>query len=143
MKKIVIGIDPDVTASGVGVMEDGELSLFQATLWSLFDLLIESKSVSEMNNCTLSVRLEAGWLIPGTWHDGGRAAAKKVGRNHEIGRQIEAFCKANSINVDLIKPCGYSSYTHQTFCKITNWPIKNETNKDTRVGGLLAFVGGK
>ncbi len=135
---VIIGIDPDVEASGVGFWrpEEKYLMLFQFTLWNLFHYL----SMINFDE-TVLVRLEAGHKIRSTWHKGGNGMAKRVGANHEIGRQIEKFCKANGIDVQLIKPQGYSSVDHERFCKITGWNIKEKTNPEKRVAGLLVFGG--
>lgn len=88
----------------------------------------------------VEVIIEAGWI--GTknksWHGGGKGSAYDVGRNHEIGMQIEKFCKANGINPHLMKPNGYSSMKHEDFCKITGY--KGRTNSETRVAGMFAFI---
>ena len=62
-----------------------------------------------------------------------------VGRNHEIGRQIEEYCIKHVISYDLVRPQGYSSYTHAVFCAITKWPIKALTNADSRVAGMMVY----
>lgn len=65
--------------------------------------------------------------------------AKRVGANHEIGRQIEKYCIDHNIQLQLVAPCGLSNVNHETFCKITGWPIKDKTNPEKRVAGLLCY----
>lgn len=92
------------------------------------------------NEYTVMVRLEAGWLAKGmNWHKGGYGSANKVGRNHEIGRQIEKHCIKHHIRYELVKPLGYSSYDHRMFCAYTKWPITSRTNSETRVAGMLVY----
>lgn len=133
--EFVIGIDPDVDKSGFAIFytQNKNLRVFQYSLWDLFEELLKFKK-------PILVRLEAGWLIKKrNWNGGGFAGAGDVGRNHEIGRQIEKFCIKFNIPYVLIKPCGLSGINHATFCKITGWPIKELTNPEKRVAGLLAF----
>jgi len=133
-EEFVIGIDPDVDKSGFAYWIMGQkLRLEQYDLHDTFFTLMNLRE-----NCF--VRLEAGWLIKKrNWNGGGFAGAGDVGRNHEIGRQIEKFCKRFNITYTLVKPCGLSQINHATFCKITGWPIKELTNPEKRVAGLLAF----
>src|SRR5690606_36229532 len=88
---------------------------------------------------SLFVRLEAGHNVKSTWHKGGNGMAKRVGANHEIGRQIEKFMIKHGIKHELVKPLEGSRINHETFCKITGWDIKRKTNPETRVAGLLAY----
>lgn len=131
----VIGIDPDVSKSGFSIYNrvTKNLELFDYDLFDLFNVLLQMKDLN------ILVRLEAGHLEKGVWHKGGNGAAKKVGANHEIGRQIEKFCKSNQIRYQLVKPCGFSSYDHNKFCSITGWDKKIRTNPEKRVAGLLVW----
>ena len=131
---LVIGIDPDVAKSGVSLWNryTKSLELGEKSLWELFEYL---KSMADK----ATIRLEAGHMDKSTWHRGGNGMAKRVGANNEIGRQIEKFCIENSINVELVKPAGYSSFTHERFCKVTGWNEKVKTNPEKRVAGLLVF----
>lgn len=134
--KVYIGIDPDVEASGFAVWDKVNLTALRCyDLPDLFDsLLLYHKSTA------VFIRLEAGWLAKGlNWHKGGNGAANKVGRNHEIGRQIEKFCIKHNIPYKLILPAGYTSYTHESFCNITKWPIKVKTNSETRVAAMMVY----
>lgn len=137
-EEFIIGIDPDVDKSGVASfhVQSKQLILGQLDLWDLLNDICKF----DLNGKIL-VRLEAGHTVKSTWHKGGNGMAKRVGANHEIGRQIEKFCKRFSIPYTLVKPCGLSQINHATFCKITGWPIKELTNPEKRVAGLLAFNG--
>lgn len=132
---LYIGIDPDVKASGFAIWNKKHLQLFCLDLPDLFEMLTELKSEKR-----ILVKLEAGWLAKGlNWHKGGNGSANSVGRNHEIGRQIEKYCIKQNIPYDLIKPLGYSGYKHEQFCAVTKWPARVKTNSETRVAGLLVY----
>lgn len=132
----IIGIDPDCSKSGFALHHNKRVfKLFELTLWELFDQLMYLKSSIR----DIKVRLEAGHKVNRTWHKGGNGMAKRVGANNEIGRQIEKFCIEHDIALELVNPCGLSNVNHETFCKITGWDIKQKTNPEKRVAGLLAF----
>jgi hypothetical protein len=130
-----IGIDPDVKASGFAVWHKKQLELCCYDLPELFDALFDLSTKGR-----LKVRLEAGWHAKGlNWHKGGLGSANAVGRNHEIGRQIEKYCLKYDIPYELVKPLGYSGWKHERFCTYTKWPVKCKTNPETRVAGLLVY----
>lgn len=130
----VIGIDPDVDKSGFAVYlrSNNRLTLHQYDLFDLFEQILK------FTRPTL-IRLEAGHHVKSTWHKGGNAMARRVGRNHQVGFEIEKFCTRFKIPFELVKPCGLSQINHEKFCKITGWDIKKLTNPEKRVAGLLAF----
>lgn len=99
---IIIAIDPDVDGSGVAILNPEEriLRIEQFTLPVLVDYLRTVKPLYDRDGIDYVVVVEASWKIRGNWHleyndSRNRAAAKgqRVGRNHEIGRQIVEFCK--------------------------------------------------
>lgn len=140
---LVVAIDPDVEKSGwciVGIERDNPI-LTTKTLWEVF------KSLNSLMEDHIVI-IEAGWLVnKSNWHTYGNKgigekASQNVGRNHEIGRQIEKFCIAHEINYRLEKPRGYSDpkrYSHEGFIGITGWKHIKKTNPETRVAGLFAF----
>lgn len=134
-QRYIIGIDPDTNKSGIGVFDRAtrKLSVMEHDLFDLDQFL-----TTEFNG-DLLVRLEAGHLDNRTWHKGGNGMAKRVGANHEIGRQIEKLLIKRQIPYMLVKPCGLSDYTHESFCKVTGWPPHIKTNPEKRVGGLLCY----
>jgi hypothetical protein len=133
-----IGIDPDVQASGLGVWDTKAKKLIQLTCEDLTDLC--ATLLSWHQSYVVKVRLEAGWLATGlNWHYGGKRSGNDVGRNHEIGRQIEKYCIKYNIPYELVKPLGYSSWNHRRFCQYTGWPTDVRTNPDKRVAGLLVY----
>lgn len=133
---LFIGIDPDVEASGFAIWNKKEL--VELSCLDLPDLLAQLKAHNDQSN--IMVRLEAGWKAKGlNWHSGGLGSANAVGRNHEIGRQIEKYCIKHEIPYQLVLPLGYSGWDHKRFCKYTKWPEKVKTNSEKRVAGLLVF----
>lgn len=95
---IIIAIDPDVDGSGVALYIDRTLATWRAKLPELVRYLDDFRK--HYSSCNFVVVVEASYLVPANWHlekDDSRAKAaakgKKVGRNHEIGRQIVEFCK--------------------------------------------------
>lgn len=132
----IIGIDPDADRSGFSVYYTASkiLLLNESDLYDIFTDLLKYN----IDNACL-VRLEAGHKDKATWHKGGNAMARKVGRNHQVGFEIEKFLNRFKIPFELVKPCGLSQISHETFCKITGWNIKKLTNPEKRVAGLLAY----
>jgi hypothetical protein len=133
----IVGIDPDTNQSGLAiyVRATGELRLYELGLFEIYDLFSKCREEEE----TFFVRLEAGHTVKSTWHKGGNGMAKRVGANHEIGRQLEKLLKKLDIPYELVKPCGFSDYSHQMFCQITKWPLSAKTNPEKRVAGLLCY----
>lgn len=136
MDRVVIGIDADVDKSGLAVYykKNKELFLFQYDLYDTFNQLLWYHLRYDV-----IVRLESGHLVKKFWQKRTVGVAKDVGRNNEISAQLERFLIKNKIKHQLVKPCGLSSYTHEMFCRITNWDIKKLTNPEKRVAGLLAY----
>lgn len=139
--KITVGIDPDVDRSGYAVYswQIDALKLEQYDLSDLFVQLLRQKMICSSINSDFVVRLESGHIVKKTWGRRTVGAVKDVGRNNEIGSQIERFLIKNKIKHELVKPCGLSSYSHDMFCKITKWNINKLTNPEKRVAGLLAY----
>lgn len=131
---VIIGIDPDVDRSGYALFwtEGKNLILQQYPLWDVFNCLFEDAEI-----WNVFVRLEAGHAVKKTWQRRTAGAIKDVGRNNEIGSQIEKFLKEHNIPYELVPPFGGSKVNHDLFCKITGWDKKKKTNPETRVAGLL------
>jgi len=131
---VYIGIDPDCTASGFSVWDKSEKKFILLKTLDLTDLFFE---ITIRSHIIKEVRLEAGHLKKGTWHKGGVGMAKKVGANHEIGRQIEKFLIKTKIPYQLILPQGYSGWSHERFVAMTGYV--GRTNPETRVAGMLVY----
>lgn len=135
--KALIGIDPDVEKSGFALYDPKAKQLLTLQCYDLVDLMQELSIHNELYD--LTVNLEAGWLAKGMNWRGGKSSANAVGRNHEIGRQLEKFFRKQGIIYKLILPQGYSGWTHDRFCKTTGWPVKQKTNPETRVAGMMVY----
>ncbi len=137
---IRIGVDPDVDKSGFAVYDPSVDKFPELYSYDLIDLFEELKKFSK-KKVEIVVILEAGWLISSTnFNGGGLRGAQHVGRNHQVGREIEKACIKFGIKYVLRRPRGYSSYKHTTYCALTKHKGKR-TNEDTRVAGLFAFFG--
>lgn len=108
MSKIYIGIDPDLTKSGIAVWhkEDKQLDL---KLWTFYELICTLQLwLNEKRN--FEVIVEAGWLnkksnFRGTQNKAiGERIAKNVGENHATGKIIEQACQELGIAYRLVKP---------------------------------------
>lgn len=109
-QRVVIGIDPDVTASGIGIVRicgaDVTVELMRAPFAEAIEAIAEAvKDVDHM------VFVEAGWLNSGNWHlnyhDSKAVAAAKgraAGRNHQIGLDICAMLDFRGIAHTPVKP---------------------------------------
>ena len=104
----IVAIDPDVTKSGVAVLDvqNRSLELYAMTFPDLIDYLygIQDKE-------SVRIAVEAGWLIKTNWHRAPSMAAaasvgNRTGRNHETGRKIVEMCEHIGLSVSLVKPLG-------------------------------------
>lgn len=136
MRKLIIGIDPDIDRNGFALWypESKKLELFQFTMFHLMTKLIRCNMLYD-----LTVRLEAGHIVKQFWHKRTVKIAKDVGANNAVGQIIEQFMKHQNIQYELVRPQGYSAWTHNQFCKLTGWPEKKPTNPEKRVAGLLVY----
>ncbi|GIJ96578.1 hypothetical protein CAPN001_11470 [Capnocytophaga stomatis] len=146
----IIGIDPDITKSGVSFLEvkTRKLEVSSLTFPQLLDYL---KFIREKHSQTpekLIVVVEAGWLVQkSNYHGyaGGRAEkiAKNVGANHETGKKIVEMCKHYGLEVQEIRPLKKmwkgkdGKITHEELASFTG--ITGKTNQDSRDAGLLAW----
>lgn len=111
--KWIVAIDPDVTKSGLAILNTRTREIIAKSL--TFPEVLHT--IYALHNQTLEynekykVYIEAGWLNKSNWHlrqhDNARIAAAKgnaTGRNHQVGRTfVEIFEYAN-INHEAIKP---------------------------------------
>ncbi len=137
--QLYVGIDPDVEASGLAVWDSKAKEFIDLCAEDLDDLCASIHRLHK--EFVIKVRLEAGWKVKCyNWHRGKQAkVSNDVGRNHEIGRQIERYCVKHSIPYELVEPQGYSSWSHEKFCAFTGWPKAKRTNSDKRVAGMMVF----
>lgn len=140
--KYIIGIDPDVDQSGIAIYDTELKQLTDVRSVPLF-ALCEQIDVTVAGGNYL-IRLEAGWLKKkSNWHGGKGAVAqciaKQVGRNHEIGRQIEKYLIQQKYNYELLEPRGYSNIFKDAefFKQVTGWT--KQTNEDSRASCAMVW----
>lgn len=147
--KIVIGIDPDVDGSGVGIVDlvTKQVTKTQLRLPELVEYLRERGNVM--------VYIEAGWMNGGNHHlqNKGQWHASKigeqVGRNHQVSKLIGEFCEYHGIPFTFVRPL--TKHWHGKDGKITHEELmsliegsglkmaKCRTNYETRDAILLAM----
>jgi len=131
---ILIGIDPDVTKSGIAIKRGGVL---EVSTMSFFDLLNTLKAIANSN---VLVRIEAGWLNKKSNFHGNKAQSKvvgeriaaKVGANHEVGKKIVEMCEYVGVAYELGRPMT-SKWTPQYFERITGIKTRNQECVDAAV----------
>ena len=148
---IIIGIDPDVNKSGVGVVSSkGEVEVFSFTFPQLLEYLQAERQRSMAENTRLVVVVEASWKISTNWHTGRgdsiRTAARKgkdAGRCHEVGRKI-VEC-AQFYGLEVVERLPLKKIWKGKDGKITDeeikafMPIQGRTNQEERDAALLAW----
>lgn len=97
--QLILGVDPDVEASGLGViqaMSDGLIINYCTK--PLPELIDTIRWLTEKSETPVKVFIEAGWLNKGNWHinphDNKQLAAAKgrqAGRNHQLGLDLCAL----------------------------------------------------
>ena len=109
----IVSIDPDVKRSGVAELEvrTRKLEVFTLAFPALMDYLQFMKQRVELDNETLCVVVEAGWMNASNWHTGNirsiAAAAKtgqNTGRNHEVARKIAEMSRHYGLTTEEVKP---------------------------------------
>lgn len=134
MLEVIIGIDPDVDKNGFAryFIKDDLFQLKNLNLFETFNMLLDMHKAFNV-----IVLLESGHKVKKTWQRKTTGVIKDVGRNNEIGSQLEKFMIDHNIPHKTINPFGGSKVNHELFCKITGWDKKKRTNPETRVAGLL------
>lgn len=155
---ILIGIDPDVTKSGVAFLNRSSKALEMSSLSfpELLDYLKFVQNQSKKTDTPFKVVIEAGWLNKAHWHirnsDNPRVASMKgnhTGRNHEVGRKIAEMCKHWQIPYELMKPLPKRwkgkdrKITHEEFnneLMRLKMPILPRSNQEERDACLLILA---
>lgn len=134
--KFIVGIDPDLTKSGVATGRNGKVeALYCLTMIELV------KFFNDYKDSIKKVYLEAGWLNKkSNFHTNKNALSREktaydVGRNHAVGMLIEQALIDLEINYVLIKPWE-SKRNHEQFVRYTGWR-GGRTNPETRDAGCL------
>lgn len=110
--QLIIGIDPDVEASGLGIIhakpEGLLINYCTLPLPELVETLLWLVSKTED---PVRIYIEAGWLNKGNWHLNPRdnrqlAAAKgrQAGRNHQLGLDLCAMLDHHGIKHSEVTP---------------------------------------
>ena len=144
---IIIGIDPDVSKSGVGVVsrERKGVEVFSRSFPELLEYLKMAAT-----HTSVVVVVEASWKISTNWHTGRgdsiRTAARKgkdAGRCHEVGRKI-VEC-ARYYGLEVVERLPLKKIWKGKDGKITDeeikafMPIQGRTNQEERDAALLAW----
>lgn len=158
--QIIVGIDPDVEASGLGIINTtSSAGIFVDYKTLPLPKLIEQLQVIVTEALPHPVRIfiEAGWLNKGNWHLNPRdnkqlAAAKgrQAGRNHQLGLDICALLDHRGINHTEVLPlvkCWKGKdrkITHEELNTIVRWVNgiglpRNRSNQEERDALLLAW----
>lgn len=138
MKKILIGIDPDVTASGFAKKEGKQITLKNLSFFELFDEL----SFYKEREIKPTVYVECGFLNKGNWHktNGSNSVNAQIGQrtgaNHETAKKIVEMCIYLNIPYVEVKPTR-SKVDAKFFQQITG--IKTRTNQETRDSYMLIY----
>lgn len=138
MKKILVGIDPDVDKSGYAEKIGDTITLKNLTFFELFDRL---KLIKLQGFDKILVVVEAGWLNKSNWHKkekGSAALNAKIGSdtgaNHEVGKKIVEMLEHLDIEHKLVKPTK-SKVNAKLFKMMTG--VKQRTNQEQRDALLL------
>ncbi len=137
-KPLLIGIDPDVTKSGVAYLERStkKLELSNKTFFQLLQYL-QSLPINQTK-----VIIEAGWLNKSNWHTVKGSPAinaqigQRTGANHETGKKIGEMCEYLGLQFEFHKPIK-SKIDHKLFQKITG--VTGRTNPEMRDAAMLVW----
>ena len=149
---IIIGIDPDVNKSGVGVVSGNgkEVQVDSMVFPELLQFLQGEAYTASVTGVKKVVVVEASWKISTNWHTGRgdsiRTAARKgkdAGRCHEVGRKI-VEC-AQYYGLEVVERLPLKKIWKGKDGKITDaeikafMPIQGRTNQEERDAALLAW----
>lgn len=149
----IIAIDPDVERSGVAELEVRTRKLEVSTLAfpALMDYLQFMKQRVELDNETLCVVVEAGWMNASNWHTASvksiAAAAKtgqNTGRNHETARKIAEMSRHYGLMTEEVKPLkkcwrGTGGKITQEELEYMTGKLDRRVSQDARDAALLAW----
>ena len=149
----IIAIDPDVERSGVAELEvrTRELEVCTLAFPALMDYLQFMKQRAELDNETLCVVVEAGWMNASNWHTAGvksiAAAAKtgqNTGRNHETARKIAEMSRHYGLTTEEVKPLkkcwrGTGGKITQEELEYMTGKLDRRVSQDARDAALLAW----
>jgi sulfur carrier protein ThiS len=134
--KTFIGIDPDVTKSGVAYKNGKTVELYNYSFFDLFDYLKSLKLSHEK----IIVYIECGFLNKSNWHTTNGSSAinaqigQRTGANHETAKKIVEMCVYLELKYFEIKPTK-SKVNADFFKQITK--IDKRTNQEQRDAYML------
>lgn len=150
MNKLIIGIDPDVSQSGVAILRPGKgIELTTLSFFELRDFL-----TSEKGNIYI-VKVEAGHKVTIANFHGSKnsrtaaAIGRNVGANNEVGKKIVEMCEHYGLPVKEVKPFrkiwknGKISHAElRSQFKIRGIPLPTKrTNQEERDAALICLIG--
>lgn len=147
---LIVGIDPDVTKSGVAVW-NFKIQKFEQIIdldfWDLIGFLLDN------NEAIREVRIEAGWLNSSNFHLNQIRNGKKyvlnnreaasagldLGHNQLTGKLIVTFCQKYNIPYKEIKPLLKNWWKNdgKKFKATTGWT--GQTNPEKRDAAMLVY----
>ncbi len=149
-----IGIDPDVTASGICVWNAKMQSIEILACKPLFCKQIKGQCIrdgllssllhySSVYRDQIHVIIDAGWLNRTNFHSRANESHKanaiigeRIGANHEVGKKIAEMCEYLGISYDLHRP-SRSKITADYFKHLTGYKLR--TNQDMRDAAILVY----
>jgi len=134
---MLIGIDPDITKSGVAVLHDTKQ--LEMTTLSFVDVMAFIRTNKPIIEC---VYVEAGWLNKkANWHGASNMSVaakigKNVGENHATGKLLVQSIEAEGVKVVTVQPTKAKLNAEQ-FEKLTKY--KGRTNQEVRDAAMLIW----
>lgn len=158
--QFIIGIDPDVDKSGIGIINTTSpagiiIDYTSLPLPELIEQVVKTAELAAPHPCRIFI--EAGWLNKGNWHlnpcDNKQLAAAKgrqAGRNHQLGLDICALLDHRGIQHTEVLPlvkCWKGKdrkITHDELNTIVRWVNgvglpRGRSNQEERDAMLLAW----
>lgn len=134
---MIIGIDPDLTKSGVAIIGPS-LELKNLTFAETVDLFRSQQSEIK------KVVIEAGWLNKksnmhsryGQSKNAGERIAKNVGENHATGKLLVEMAESLGLVVELVRPTKTKKKADE-FNRITGWGKRS--NQEQRDAAMLVW----
>ena len=109
-QEIKIGIDPDVTKSGVAFKNGKLIELSNLSFFQLFDYL----SFYEKEEIKPTIYIECGFLNGSNWHINRKQSnaisakiGERVGANFEVAKKIIEMCEFLGLTYLKVKPIKY------------------------------------
>lgn len=138
---IIIGIDPDVNASGVAFYEYGKLKeLYTLTLIEIHKHFMDIKYTGAYED-NIAIHIEDLHSNKAMWHKGGSGAARNVGRCEQIQLEIEKI--AEHFGFEVVRHPVSSKWkkgaSKKEFEKLTGW--EGRTNEDMRSAAYFGYCG--